>query len=105
MGDASIACEEYILDNYMDNIKNITVLKAGHHGSKTASSDSYIKNTNPSIALLSYGEGNRYGHPHKEVLDVLSEYDVDIKATANLGAISIITDGEGIKIDSFIDDD
>ena len=103
MGDASTECEEYILDNYMDSIKNITVLKAGHHGSKTASSDSYIKNTNPRIAVLSYGEGNRYGHPHKEVLDVLSEYDVDIKATANMGAISIITDGEGIKIDSFLD--
>ena len=105
MGDASTACEERILDNYMDSIKNVTVLKAGHHGSKTASSDSYIKNTNPSIAVLSYGEGNRYGHPHKEVLDVLNEYDADIKATANMGAISIITDGEGIKIDSFLDDD
>ncbi len=102
MGDASITCEENILDNYSDSIKNITVLKAGHHGSKTASSENYIKATNPSIAILSYGSGNRYGHPHKEVLDVLNDYGVSIKETASLGAISIITDGDGISIDSFL---
>ncbi len=102
MGDASITCEENILDNYSDSIKNITVLKAGHHGSKTASSENYIKTTNPSIAILSYGSGNRYGHPHKEVLDVLNDYGVSTKETASLGAISIITDGDGISIDSFL---
>ena len=49
----------------------IDVLKAGHHGSKTSTSEMFINQIKPRVALLSAGENNRYGHPHKEVLERL----------------------------------
>ncbi len=47
------------------------ILKVGHHGSKTSSASEFIKQLSPTDAILSYGKNNRYGHPHKEVLDLL----------------------------------
>ena len=70
MGDATIKSENYILDNY--NIKDITILKVGHHGSRTSSSEEFIKKINPTYALISAGIDNRFNHPHKEVVDRLA---------------------------------
>jgi competence protein ComEC len=47
------------------------ILKIGHHGSKTSSAPEFIKKLSPTDVILSYGKNNRYGHPHKEVLDLL----------------------------------
>ena len=69
MGDATIKSENYILNNY--NIKDITILKVGHHGSRTSSSEEFIKSVNPTYALISAGIDNRFNHPHKEVVDRL----------------------------------
>ena len=68
MGDASIKTEHEILKEY--NIKNIDILKVGHHGSKTSSSKEFISVTNPKYSIISVGK-NKYGHPNKEVLEVL----------------------------------
>ncbi len=70
MGDAGIEKEKDILDKY--NLKDIDVLKVGHHGSKTSSSKSLINEINPKYSIISVGKNNRYGHPNKEVLDVLN---------------------------------
>lgn len=70
MGDATIKSENYILDNY--NIKDITILKVGHHGSRTSSSEEFIKTINPTYALISVGIDNRFNHPHKEVIERLA---------------------------------
>ena len=70
MGDAGIEKEKDILDKY--NISDIDVLKVGHHGSKTSSSKEFIDDINPKYSVISVGKKNRYGHPNKEVLDVLS---------------------------------
>lgn len=69
MGDASITTEKEILDKY--NLPDIDVLKVGHHGSKTSSSDTFINEINPKYSIISVGKNNRYGHPNKEVLDNL----------------------------------
>ena len=79
MGDASSTTEEYLLNNY--NLKNISFLKVGHHGSKTSSSREFINSINPKISLISVGKNNYYGHPNKEVLDNLNKsriYRTDI---------------------------
>lgn len=79
MGDASSTTEEYLLDNY--NLKNVSFLKVGHHGSKTSSSREFINSINPKISLISVGKNNYYGHPNKEVLDNLNKsriYRTDI---------------------------
>lgn len=69
MGDASTVTEKEILDQY--NLPNIDVLKAGHHGSKTSSSEKFINKIDPKYSIISVGKNNRYGHPNKEVLDNL----------------------------------
>ena len=71
MGDASIKSEEYILDNY--NLSDITILKVGHHGSRTSSSEEFIEVVNPIYALISAGVNNKFNHPHKEVVEKLVE--------------------------------
>ncbi len=69
MGDASTLTEKEILNKY--NLTNIDVLKVGHHGSKTSSSENFIDVIGPKYSLISVGKNNRYGHPNKEVLENL----------------------------------
>ena len=71
MGDAGKEKEKDILDKY--NISNIDILKVGHHGSNTSSSESFINGINPKYSIISVGKNNRYGHPNKEVLNVLEQ--------------------------------
>ena len=69
MEDAGVEKEKDILGKY--NISNIDVLKVGHHGSKTSSSEEFINEINPKYSIISVGKNNRYGHPNKEVLNNL----------------------------------
>lgn len=70
MGDASIEVEKNILESY--NEGEVDVLKVGHHGSKTSSSKAFISKIKPKYSIISVGKNNSYGHPHKEVLEVLN---------------------------------
>lgn len=70
MGDAGLKVEEDLIKKY--NLKNIDVLKVGHHGSKTSSGKKFIDNINPKYSVISVGENNRYGHPNDNVLENLS---------------------------------
>ena len=82
MGDAGEKAEEDLINKY--NLENITVLKVGHHGSKTSSSKNFIDYINPLISVISVGRNNRYNHPSTEVLDNLSNriiYRTDIDGT------------------------
>ena len=69
MGDAGTEVEEDLIQKY--NLKDIDVLKAGHHGSKTSSSKEFIDNINPKYSIISVGKNNRYGHPNDNVLENL----------------------------------
>ena len=74
MGDAGKTREKDILDKY--NISNVDILKVGHHGSKTSSSEEFINEMNPKYSIISVGKNNRYGHPNEEVLDNLNKSKV-----------------------------
>lgn len=63
------------------------VLKVGHHGSKTSTSDSFLETLKPEIALISAGKDNRYGHPDPEVLNRLKSRGIIIYSTADSGAV------------------
>ena len=79
MGDASINTEKDIMNNY--DIGDVFILKVGHHGSKTSSSEEFINSVNPKYSIISVGKNNKFGHPKKEVLDNLSNskiYRTDI---------------------------
>lgn len=68
MGDSSFVVEDYLLENY--NLKDISFLKVGHHGSNTSSTKEFINKIEPKISLISVGQNN-YGHPGEEVLNNL----------------------------------
>ena len=74
MGDAGIEVEEDLIKKY--NLQDIDVLKVGHHGSKTSFSKSFIDEINPKYSVISVGKNNRYGHPNKEVLNILDNSKV-----------------------------
>ncbi len=57
------------------------ILKVGHHGSKTSTSEAWIKYLHPTVGIISCGKNNFYGHPHNEVLAVLKKYKVKIRRT------------------------
>lgn len=86
-GDASKKSEEYILNKY--NIGKIDVLKIGHHGSMTSTSDELLKELRPSLAIISCGKNNRFNHPHKETIDKLKEYRIKYLRTDISGTIRI----------------
>ncbi len=65
------------------------VLKVGHHGSRTATSEAFVEMIRPSYAVISCGRGNTYGHPHREVLDILEAAGVVIHRTDREGAVVI----------------
>ena len=89
MGDAGKTKEEDILKKY--DLNNIDFLKVGHHGSNTSSSKKFINSINPKYSLISVGKNNRYGHPNKEVLDILSKskiYRTDLDGSITLKIIN-----------------
>ncbi len=94
MGDAGIDKEKDILKKYA--LKDIDILKVGHHGSNTSSSKIFINNIKPKYAIISVGKNNRYGHPKSSVLGTLSNskiYRTDLD-----GSIVIRFNKNGYKI-------
>jgi competence protein ComEC len=74
-----------------------TILKVSHHGSSNGTDRALLEWTRPEAAVLSYGKGNSYGHPHAGVIRLLDEYKVKRYATAD-GDITITTDGKTYKV-------
>ncbi|MBU2633549.1 MBL fold metallo-hydrolase [Patescibacteria group bacterium] len=96
-GDSPQAIEKYLASVYKDNL-DVDVLKVGHHGSKTSSSEIFIGYTSPEYAIVSVGADNRYGHPSQEVLDILKKLEVKVLRTDEMGTIKIKSDGENLSI-------
>lgn len=86
-GDASIKSEENLLNKY--TLPNITILKVGHHGSKTSTSETLLKTLKPKVALISSGRNNKFNHPHKITIDNLKKYNVKTYNTKTGGTITI----------------
>jgi len=93
MGDASLYTENLIGWNEHPEYLNIDVLKLGHHGAKTSTGELWLELTSPSVAIISAGKDNSYGHPSKEVLDRLKKLNIPFLNTAEKGNIIFKTDG------------
>lgn len=84
-GDLEKEGEKELIDSY-PNLK-VSVLKAGHHGSKGSSSEMFLNQIQPSVALISAGEHNRYKHPNEETLERFKERNIRVLRTDQDGAI------------------
>ncbi len=78
------------------------VLKAGHHGSKTSSSERFLNEVKPEYAVISCGRNNVYGHPSYEAMERISAAGAEIYSTYLDGDITFITDGNELYIESFL---
>ena len=91
-GDAEKIAEADILKNKFDFSADI--IKMGHHGSRDASSDEWLKAVNPKFAVISCGQNNEYGHPHKETVKKLDKLKIQYFRTDLLGDIVFVSDGK-----------
>jgi competence protein ComEC len=86
-GDATAKTEKIILSENSPAQLASTILKVGHHGSRTSTSPDFVKAISPTYALISDGKDNKYGHPHQETLDTLASFGVKVFRTDLLGTI------------------
>ena len=99
-GDMDEDCERQMLAALWEadaGYPKIDVLKAGHHGSHTSSSEALLAALRPDYAILSYGVGNDYGHPHAETRERLRRYDVKMLETGVMGEIRITVSSEALR--------
>ena len=95
-GDAEEGAEENILDGGAN--LSATLLKAGHHGSSTSSSQRLLNAVKPEFVIVSVGEGNSYGHPHSEALQRFNNLGASVYRTDINGDITATSDGKNITI-------
>jgi DNA internalization-related competence protein ComEC/Rec2 len=74
------------------------ILKVGHHGSDSSTSAAFLDKVKPTYALISVGEGNSYGHPHKRAMDKLKKRQIQTYMTKDQGNILVVTDGDTVSV-------
>lgn len=94
-GDAPLEIENYLVDTYPQFLKS-NILKLGHHGSKTSSSDAWLDAVDPDYAVVSAGIGNRYGHPHQEVMQKVFARNIQSSHTGTDGTVTFYSDGKTV---------
>jgi competence protein ComEC len=99
-GDLEIEGEKSLISTYHN--LNVDVLKVGHHGSHTSTTEELLEEIKPKYALISLGKNNLYGHPHQEVINRLEEREITIFRTDHHGAIRYMFKGEKGSFDTVI---
>lgn len=96
MGDAEKAQELSTLNE----LEDVDLIKVGHHGSRTSTSDELLAKVMPEYAIILCGKDNSYGHPHQEVLDRLNDYGIAIYRSDTQGTIHVQSDGSHLNIEA-----
>ena len=97
-GDSS----EYPNGELRDILSNIDILKVSHHGSKSSSSEEFLKLLSPKMSIISAGVNNRYHHPSKEVVSRLDELGIPHMCTQDYGRLHIYLDESDVKVAGFL---
>lgn len=100
MADASIKVEKELLKKYYLN--DITILKLGHHGSNTSTSDELLEITNPKYSIISVSKNNKYKHPSQETIDKLNKYNLTYYETSKYGTIQFCFSANKVKQKTYI---
>ncbi|MFH1873969.1 MAG: DNA internalization-related competence protein ComEC/Rec2 [Pseudomonadota bacterium] len=96
------ATGEQILTEKGVNLKS-QVLKLGHHGSKTSTTSEFLEKVSPEIAVITVGQGNKYGFPNEVVLDRLQERRIKIYRTDLEGMITVKTNGHNLDVSTYVE--
>lgn len=96
-GDAHTESEAEMLKTFSAAELKCDVLKMGHHGSSTSSSEEFLRAVDPDTVLISVGEGNSYGHPHEETLEKIEKYGYNVFRTDMDGTIVLSSDGKTVS--------
>jgi len=108
-GDVEGEGEEKLKEYLKEELQRIypeihwEVLKVAHHGSRNSSTEGFLELVKPSYSIVSAGRDNSYGHPHKETVERLEGVGSEVLSTQEYGAITIVTDGEKMKVDGYLD--
>ena len=94
-GDAEKEVEAELLKSGCD--LSADIYKVSHHGSSTSSTPAFVEAVNPLMAIISCGKDNSYGHPHRETLETLENYEIKVLRTDKNGTIIVYSDGEEIS--------
>jgi competence protein ComEC len=97
-GDAESRENKAILDHGFD--VRSTVLKLGHHGSRTSTNEDWLKRVQPQLGIISAGNDNSFGHPHPEVIAALKQLQIPYIRTDEHGTITVTSDGAAIHVTS-----
>jgi len=97
-GDAETLSEKEILGKGFN--VSADVIKVGHHGSVSSTSEEYLNAVHPRMAVISCGAGNPYGHPHQETLDKLNARNIAVYRTDTMGTITMRSDGTNITVET-----
>lgn len=98
-GDLEAGQEKELIAN---GLYPCTVLKVAHHGSRTSTTDGFLEKAAPRYAVISVGYHNRFGHPHKEVLDKLDRTALHVYRTDQDGAVLMRTNGTDLSIEPYL---
>ncbi|GAA0180865.1 hypothetical protein SH2C18_34840 [Clostridium sediminicola] len=93
-GDAEDVSEKDMINNGID--LSADVLKLGHHGSRSSTTEEFLAAVKPKYAIVSAGRMNDYGHPHKKVINRLESDGIPVYRTDECSTIIAISDGENI---------
>ena len=99
-GDAEEPVENFLCDTFNTKLKS-TILKAGHHGSRTSSTENFVHLVAPDYVFISAGKDNRFGHPHKAALHNYRAFFVlpeNIFCSAFNGNVRVETDGKNLIV-------
>lgn len=96
-GDSPISVEQFLARTDGSRLKT-SVLKLGHHGSKTSSSDEYLDQVQPEYAVVSAGKNNSYHHPNSSVVSRIQSRGIKLFSTIDLGTITFQTNGKSIWV-------
>ena len=78
------------------NLLKADILKLGHHGSSTSSSEEFLCSVNPSLVVITFGKDNSFGHPHSETINLLKKHNINFYTTATDNTIILVSDGKTI---------
>ncbi len=100
-GDIEKQAEKSLLDS--GQTLRADVVKVPHHGSKTSSTEDFVRATAPQFAIISVGRHSMFGHPHKEVVQRWQSHGATVPTTGECGTITVTTDGRDLRLKRFIE--